>query len=161
MRSKFLPVTASILLAAFTCAAHSEELRPITSDSGTLVWNNLPSLPGTQVAILAGDPQKKGFFIARLKFPANFKIAPHYHDISEHDMVISGTYHLGTGNKFDLNKTIPMTAGTYITIPAKTQHYGWTQDETILQISGVGPWGAIYNDTAAAQSQSNQTRIHS
>lgn len=160
MRHTSSAVIASVLLAVFSTCSQANVLIPARPDH-PLDWKKLPALPGTQVAVLAGDPDKKGFFIVRLKFPANFKIAPHYHNITEHDMVISGTFYLGEGNKFELNKTIPMTAGSYITILPKIQHYGWTQDETILQVSGIGPWGAVYDNAAGSQPQSSTVRIPS
>ncbi len=138
------------LLPAFiftlTDVSHATKLHPIPHNSASLTWLDLASLPGTKYAVLSGDPGKKGFFTVRLKFPADYKVTPHYHAITEYDTIISGTYHLGAGKHVDMSPahTLALNPGTFIKIPAKTIHYGWTREETILQISGIGPWGAIY-----------------
>jgi hypothetical protein len=30
----------------------------------------------------------------------------------------------------------------------KTNHFGWTKDETVVQVHGVGPWGVTYVNPA-------------
>lgn len=137
-------VLATIILFSLSNISAGANLKPVMPDSSSLTWIDLPTLPGTKYAMLAGNPSKKEFFVVRLKFPANYKVQPHYHDINEYDTVISGTFYLGTGKKSESEKSIMLSAGSYITIPAKTTHSGWTKDETVLQISGIGPWGAIY-----------------
>jgi len=79
-----------------------------------------------------------------VKFPANYTVQPHHHVIDEYDTVISGTYYLGTGDKVNTDNGIALVAGSFAKIPAKINHYGWTKEETVLQISGMGPWGVIY-----------------
>src|SRR5690242_16277629 len=46
---------------------------------GDIKWADAPPvLPaGAKIAVLAGDPFKPGYYSLRLKFPANYKIAPH------------------------------------------------------------------------------------
>lgn len=137
---------ASVFIFTLSSMALATTLHPVPRNADSLSWMNLPSLPGTTYAILAGDPLKKEFFTVRLKFPANYKVAPHYHPITEYDTVISGIYHVGTGKKFrkEPEQSLALSPGTFLRIPANTFHYGWTTDETVLQISGIGPWGAIY-----------------
>src|SRR5438309_9903943 len=57
--------------------------------------------PGAKLAVLAGDPNKKGLFTVRLQTPAGYKVPPHTHPTTEHITVISGTFNIGTGDKFD------------------------------------------------------------
>ena len=40
-------------------------------------------------AVLSGDPSKDGLYVLRLKMPANYKIAAHYHPTTEYVTVIS------------------------------------------------------------------------
>lgn len=107
-------------------------------------WIDLASLPGAQYSILVGNPEKSGFFVVRVKIPPNTTIAPHYHLIDEYDTVISGAYYLGTGKEANTKKRIALKQGAFVKIPAKTVHYGFAQEETILQVSGMGPWSTIY-----------------
>lgn len=112
-----------------------------------LQWLPANGLPGAEVALISGDPEKPGPFIARVKLPANFQIPVHTHSINEYDTVLSGTLYLGTGKNADVNQAQAIPAGAFVMIPAHIQHYAFTKDETILQINGQGPWGMIYKNT--------------
>src|SRR6266567_513026 len=87
-------------------------------------------------------------FTFRLKFPADYKIPAHSHPAIEHVTVISGTLHFGAGDKLDATKTKPLSAGSVAIMPPKTNHFGWTKEETIVQVHGVGPWGVTYVNPA-------------
>ena len=50
---------------------------------------------------------------ARTKFPDGYKIAPHWHPGIEHVTVVSGTFNLGLGDKFDDSKGNAMPAGSF------------------------------------------------
>src|SRR5215831_19535599 len=61
-----------------------------------------PSLPpGAKIAVLEGDPAKEGPFVFRVKVPDGYRIPPHTHPKPERVTVISGSFHLGMGEKFD------------------------------------------------------------
>src|ERR1043165_8491705 len=85
-----------------------------------------PSLPkGAQIAVLEGDPGKEGPFVFRVKVPNGYRIPPHTHPKAERVTVISGTFHVGMGDRFDVSKGEAMPAGTYGTWPAKMVHFVW------------------------------------
>lgn len=108
-----------------------------------------PSLPpGAKVAVLEGDPSKPGPFVFRVKVPDGYKIPPHTHPKPERVTVISGTFNLGMGEKFDATKTQAMPAGTYGTWPAGMKHFVHTKGETVVQFHGGGPWAITYLDPA-------------
>jgi hypothetical protein len=109
-------------------------------------WKDGPaSLPaGAKVAVLEGDPSKEGLFTMRLWLPDGFKIPPHWHPKVEHVTVISGTFNLGMGEKFDQTATRAMPAGTFGFWPAEMRHYAWAKGETVLQLHGTGPWMIMY-----------------
>ena len=44
---------------------------------------------------------EKGLFTLRLKAPAGYKVPPHTHPTAENITIISGTFNVGTGDKFD------------------------------------------------------------
>jgi quercetin dioxygenase-like cupin family protein len=112
-----------------------------------LKWQAAKDMPpGAQFAVLAGNPLKPGHFIARVKLPANYIVPAHTHGITEYDTVISGTYYLGQGKVADATKGIALNAGDFASIPANNPHYGYTKNETILEISSDGPWGMVYQD---------------
>jgi len=109
-------------------------------------WKDAPvSLPpGAKVAVLRGDPTQPGLFTMRLKFPAGYSVMPHWHTADEHVTVISGTLLLGIGEKFDAAKTEAITPGMLMVMPATHRHYARFEQETVLQLHGMGPWVVNY-----------------
>src|SRR5437762_7809880 len=92
-----------------------------------------PSLPpGAKVAILEGDPTKEGPFVFRVKVPDGYRVPPHTHSKTERVTVISGTFHIGMGDKFDEKAAKAMPAGTYGQWPAGMKHFAWAKGETVL-----------------------------
>ena len=78
-------------------------------------WKEGPaSLPkGAQIAVLEGDPAKEGPFVFRVKMPDSYRIPPHTHPKTERVTVISGTFNIGMGEKFDDKAAKAMPARTY------------------------------------------------
>ena len=105
---------------------------------------NLP--PGAKIAVLDGDPGKSGLYTMRLKIPNGYKVAPHWHPMAEHLTVLTGIFHVATGDKFDSSKGTGLKAGEYAVMPAKMHHYAWCEGETVVQVHGTGPFKLIYVD---------------
>jgi len=102
-------------------------------------WSK-PSAAGTQTAILFGDPSKPGPYVQLLKRPPNNWSRPHFHDNDRYISVIEGTMLIGTGSKFDPEKTVPIRAGGFIRDIAKQVHYdGSGEDGLTIEIFGMGP----------------------
>jgi quercetin dioxygenase-like cupin family protein len=114
-----------------------------------LKWQDVPSLPpGAKMAVIEGPPNEAVPFTFRLKFPADYKVPAHSHPAVEHVTVISGAFHMGMGDKLDPAKSMALPPGSVAIMQPKTNHFGWTKDETIVQVHGVGPWGVNYVDPA-------------
>lgn len=115
-----------------------------------LKWTDkTPGLPaGGKMAILEGDPNKPGPFTFRFRAPAGFKVMPHSHPGTEHVTVLSGVVHMGMGDAFDKSKAKKLTAGSFAVMPAGGNHFVWVEEEAIVQIHGVGPWGITYVNPA-------------
>jgi quercetin dioxygenase-like cupin family protein len=108
-----------------------------------------PGLPaGGKMAVLDGDPNKKGSFTARLKAPDGYKVAPHTHPTAERLTIISGVLHLGTGEKFDEAATHEMAPGSFAVLPAGMKHFAWCTGESVLQIQSDGPFAIKYVNPA-------------
>jgi quercetin dioxygenase-like cupin family protein len=116
----------------------------------TLVWTDgPPSLPpGAKIAVLEGDPAKKGPFVFRVKVPDGYRVPPHTHPRPERVTVIAGSFHLGMGEKFDPKHAQTLPAGTYGTWPAGMAHFVWAEGETVVQFHGDGPWAIDYVNPA-------------
>ena len=115
-----------------------------------LKWTDAPPvLPkGAQIEALYGDPDKAEPFVFRLRFPAGYKVAAHIHP-NDYDLtVLSGTIHMGMGDKFDAARGDGLKAGGYLHLPKNTHHYEWSTEDTVIQLSGVGPVGMTYLDPA-------------
>ena len=91
-------------------------------------------------AILFGDPSKPGPYVVRVRwFPGNMS-RPHFHPNDRFFVVISGTWWMGTGEKFDPDSTVPVGAGTYVIHYGGKVHYdGAKNEETVIQVWGMGP----------------------
>lgn len=109
-------------------------------------WVDAPTLlpAGAKVAVLEGDLTKSDPFTMRIKFPAGYRIPPHWHPAVEHATVISGVLNIEIGDKFDPVKGKELPAGSFSMIPAKTNHFAWVKEETVIQVHGIGPWGINY-----------------
>ena len=106
-----------------------------------------PTLPsGAQLAVLLGSPAEEGPFVIRLKFPAGYDVPPHWHSKEEHVTVIAGEFGMGTGDARDRDAAPLLAAGSFVRIPAGIRHYAWTDQETVVQINGVGPFDITYVD---------------
>ncbi len=109
-------------------------------------WGEGPaSLPkGAKLAVLEGDPLKEGPFVMRLKLPDGYRIPPHTHPKTERVTVISGTFNIGMGERFDPAMSKEMPAGTFGFWPEGMKHFAWAKGETIVQLHGIGPWSIQY-----------------
>ncbi len=101
-------------------------------------WKDDPS--GAKMAVLQGDPSKPGLYIVLVKWTPNHMSRPHWHPNDRFITVISGTWWVGTGPKFDPDKTVAMPAGSFVTHFGKQIHYDGAKDsEAVLEIVGDGP----------------------
>ena len=65
---------------------------------------------------------------------------PHFHPNDRFITVISGTWWVGTGTKFDPDGTVPLPPGSFVRHFGKEVHYDGAKDEdVILEIVGEGP----------------------
>ena len=105
-------------------------------------------LPGAQMAVLEGDPNKPGFFAMRLRCPDGYKVMPHWHPKQERVTIISGTLNLGMGDTYDTAAVHPLTAGSYSTMPAGMRHFAFAKGVTEIQLATNGPWTIHYVNPA-------------
>jgi hypothetical protein len=167
-RTKALGALASILLLVFVCGAALTFARaraqadassdapavaanPIVPpgahiDSNAVTyhwpsqihWHGRPG--GPQMATLVGDSRKPGFYVVLMKFPPHLMSHPHFHTYDRYATVLSGTWWVGTGTKFQPDTMVPMPVGSFVTDLAGKVHYDGAKDvPVILEICGQGP----------------------
>ena len=115
---------------------------------GSLEWTDgPPSLPkGAKMAILKGNPGTEGIFTIRLKLPAAYRIAPHWHPAFENITVLEGDFAMGLGETFDEGALHVMGAGAFATMAPGTRHFAASKEGTVIQLHGMGPWQIYYVD---------------
>jgi quercetin dioxygenase-like cupin family protein len=115
----------------------------------TLKWVDPAVLPGAKLAVVQGDPSKEGLFVYRLKMPAAYKIPPHIHKASENVTVLTGSFFIGIGEKFDVKAGHELPTGGFVSIPPSHAHFAWAGDrETIVQVHGFGPTDLVFVNPA-------------
>ncbi len=95
---------------------------------------------GNQQAVLLGDPTRPGPYIVMVRWLPNSMSRPHFHPNDRFITVISGTWWVGSGTRFDPDATVPMPAGTFVTHFARGVHYDGAKGEpAVILIMGEGP----------------------
>ena len=125
-------------------AAHAQGLgESIVTMPNDIVWKAPAVSPGPETAVTYGDPSKTGPYVLRVRFPAGFKLLPHFHpDEWRTGVVLSGTYYFGLGEQWDETKLMPYSAGTFFSEPKGAAHFVWAKDgEVIVQFTAMGPTG--------------------
>jgi hypothetical protein len=153
--ARFLRMSTALLFAlAFSIGATAQDrMTPSTHvmvEGANVQWGPAPPMlnKGAQIAVLSGNPGQAGPFVIRLKLPAGFKIAPHWHPTDEHVTVISGTFSLGQGDTFDPKATKALSPGGYALLPAEMRHFAWTENGATVQVHGTGPFVVNYVNPA-------------
>jgi quercetin dioxygenase-like cupin family protein len=148
---KFYALATAIGMAAASALAQTAEKHDASIyRAPEIKWQPGPaSLPaGAKMAALEGNPTQEGPFTVRFLLPDGYKIPPHTHPKVEHVTVISGTFNLGMGEKFDASAGQEFPAGTFGFWPTGMKHFAWTKGETIIQLHGIGPWAINYINSA-------------
>ncbi len=144
---------APLVLALFVCSVLAPRAEAQTahgavqvnetlsvSDPDKLQWQDYPGLPGVKFVVIAGNPKETGLYIIRAKFAPGTMSRPHSHPETRFVTVLKGTWWAGTGATFDPETTIPVPAGGFAVHTAGKVHYdGAKGEETIVQITGMGP----------------------
>jgi hypothetical protein len=101
-------------------------------------WVESPA--GSAQAIIAGDPSKPGLYVVLTKWHPNHMSRPHFHPNDRYIVVLSGTWWVGWGDKYDPASTKPLPTGSVVTHFGKQLHYDGAKDEeVVLEIVGMGP----------------------
>ncbi len=128
-------------VTGFRVRINRDEFRAVRD---TLPWRR--SWPGTEMAVLSGDPRASGPFVFRFRMPDGYWICPHRHPITAHIRVISGMLLVGMGNVSAARRARALDAGGEIAIEPRMIHAEGARGETVLEIRGGGPWGITFVD---------------
>ena len=143
-------VVAALVPAALTAqtpAASAPASQVIVAHAPSLAWApGPPSLPaGAEFVLLEGNPAEAVPLTFRLRFPAGYRIPPHWHSVIEHVTVFSGTLNVGMGEQATYTGGTALNAGSFAAMPAKMVHSAWAGPEGVtFQLHSVGPWSITY-----------------
>ena len=113
-----------------------------------LVWTPGPSVlpPGMEGVNLVGSATQPGPFTNRMRWPAGYRLPPHFHNTAARVTVISGTLYLGMGARFDTAGARPLPAGSFVVVPAGHARFEWVREQTVIQTEAIGPFDITYID---------------
>lgn len=159
MQKMFIVALSLVAVTALGLAQESKTPHIALTPADVKWGQPPPSLPkGAQFAVVSGDPTKTGPFVIRLKFPAGYKIAPHWHPTDEHVTVLAGTMALGMGEKFDRAAMKELPAGSYGMLPAEMRHFAMAKTASTIQVHGMGPFVVNYVNPADDPSKAKASK---
>jgi quercetin dioxygenase-like cupin family protein len=129
---------------------HADDKEHVVVRPDAIKWGPAPPglPPGSEAAVLAGDPGKAGPFVLRAKLPDGYKIPPHWHTGEENITVLKGTFLIGRGDKLDPSTMEELPAGSFMSMPKTMRHFAMAKGETIIQVHGIGPFDITYVNAA-------------
>ncbi len=150
MKQLILSLIAPLLLAGNLSGMSHVELPyrgegHVMLNSDELEWGEIASMaPGAKMAVIEGVLSQEEPFTFRLKLPPDYIIAPHIHPAYERVTVLSGTFHFAHGKVFNRDKTMALKQGGFAVMAPGDPMFGYTEEETVIQLHGTGPWGIEY-----------------
>jgi mannose-6-phosphate isomerase-like protein (cupin superfamily) len=149
-RKAYLTLTLTLVIVGLLCGAtvHSKANAQAASPQkhtftpDTIPYGPAPAFmnPGAQLAVLEGNPTaSSGDYTVRLKVPNGYRIAPHWHPHRENVTVISGTFKVGMGDRFDESKMGTFPAGSFAYLDPDMHHYAMASGEVVVQVHGTAP----------------------
>jgi quercetin dioxygenase-like cupin family protein len=112
-------------------------------------WHLDPLDPRRSTMLLVGDPTKSGPYTLRARLDAGYTLGVHRHPSEDENLtVLSGALHWSTDAAGSGAPEHVLPAGGFVQFPAGTPHRLWTTEETVIQMTGIGPRTYVYLDPA-------------
>jgi hypothetical protein len=133
------PATSAAAPAAGMGSSH------VALQAADIKWGEAPPAfeRGAQFAVLSGDPGKPGPFVIRLKVPAGYKVANHWHPFDEQVTLLEGD---ATVQMNDGAQNQAFSRGAFVVLPAQMHHAVATKGGMTVQVSAMGPFELTYVD---------------
>jgi quercetin dioxygenase-like cupin family protein len=143
-------IAAGLLVCASAIAQDAKKAEHAVFRPAELQWQEAPAMlpKGAKMAVLEGDPTQEGLFTVRMSAPDGYRIPPHWHPAFEHVTVISGTFLIGMGEKWDDSRLEAVPAGGFTYMAPNMRHFAGVKGETVVQVHALGPWALYYVNPA-------------
>jgi hypothetical protein len=145
-RNAYLTIMVVALLSGggvlLTIGAQTTSSQKHTFTPDTIPYGPAPAFvpPGAQLAVLEGNPgASSGDYTVRLKMPDGYRIPPHWHPQRENVTIISGTFKVGMGDRFEEGKMGSFPAGSFAYLDPDMHHYAMASGPVVVQIHGTAP----------------------
>jgi len=104
-----------------------------------LAWK--PLIPGVEMAVVSGDPDKKGgLYVIRIRSKGEVRVPPHWHPTEEHITVLEGSFLVAHGDTYDASKLIELKPGAHAIVPATMPHFGLHRTGNMIEVYGEAPF---------------------
>ena len=155
MKKLIALVSVTILLSSSGFSQSNGEIGTMDFEEGSvqhvvlandIQWKPCPPhLPdGCEITILEGDPKSNGLFTVRFQTSKGFLMPPHTHPKDERVTIISGKVSVAFGADATHEDAKTFGPGDYYVNKRGEIHTVWADENSILQITGIGPWQANF-----------------
>lgn len=128
-----------------TFTRYGGERSPRVVGPADLQWIPDSLDPTRTMALVVGDPTKAGPYTVRMRARPGYAIALHQHPNEDENLtVLSGSLHWSCGAAGSGAAEHMAPAGSLVLFPAGTPHRLWSTEETVLQMTGIGPRTYVY-----------------
>lgn len=99
---------------------------------------------GRKNIFLVSRRELPGLFVERSYFPPGYRSNPHIHPGNLNITVITGSFNLAfSTNPDSASVTHVYGPGSFVIIPANQSHFEWFTENTVMDITGIGPLKTI------------------
>ena len=143
-------VFAALAMLAAPLCAQTKASAAKQAGTAKLKWGPPPPVfaPGAKFAVVSGDPGKPGPYVVQLAMPNLYQIAPHFHPTAENVLVKSGLFGYGMGDTLRKSYMKALKAGEKTTFAPNMHHFAMARGETVVEVSGTGPFKLTYVNPA-------------
>jgi hypothetical protein len=110
-----------------------------------IVWTRDKSFPEHSVeqAPLWSKTSESGLYYVLVRWHPGYMSAPHWYETDRYCVVVSGTWWVTSGDKFDPENTVPVPTGGFVRRVARTPHFDGVKrngtEPAVIAICGIGP----------------------
>jgi quercetin dioxygenase-like cupin family protein len=70
----------------------------------------------------------------------DYRVPPHTHPAAETVSIVSGVFHVGGGDSFDMGTVSELRPGRSVDVAANDPRYAHASDETVIEVRSTGPF---------------------